>query len=190
MTVRPALFTIGHSNHAFEHFRDLLIGHRVEVVADVRSWPASRYTPWFDRANLTGELRAAGVGYVFLGRELGGRPEDQSQYDADGHVLYDEVASSDLFGNGLDRLVTGIETRRVAIMCAEEDPEHCHRRLLVARVLFENGIEVQHIRGDGRLETEQGFAETNPTLFSDGELPWRSTRSVSPRQPPSTSSAA
>lgn len=184
------ILTIGHSNHHFEHFLDLLTEHRVEVVADVRSWPASRYTPWFDRDDLSEALRAANVGYVFLGRELGGRPKEPGHYDAAGHVLYDKVASSDLFGRGLDRLLTGIETKRVAIMCAEEDPEHCHRRLLVARVLFESEIQVEHIRGDGRLETEQGFADTNPTLFGDGELPWRSTRSVSPRRPPSTSSAA
>lgn len=186
----PPLLTIGHSNHRFPHFGNLLQAHGVEAVADVRSWPASRHAPWFDRHSLTESLRSRDIGYVFLGRELGGRPKGDSYYDSSGHVLYDRVADSDLFERGLDRLLTGIETKRVAIMCAEENPEHCHRRLLVARVLFERGVPVQHIRAGGQLEDEHGFAEPNPTLFSDGELPWRSTQSASPRRAPSISSAA
>ena len=43
------------------------------------------------------------------------------------------------------------------MLCAEENPAHCHRRLLVARVLFEEGARVLHIRGDGRLQPEIGF---------------------------------
>lgn len=176
------LLTVGHSNHRPEHFLDLLKANGVQGVADVRSWPASRYAPWFDRKPLASMLRAAGVQYIFLGRELGGRPGDESMYDEEGHVRYDAVASTDLFSRGLDKLRRGMETLAVAAMCAEENPEHCHRRLLVARVLFEQGIPVLHIRGDGRTERERGFARPG-SLFEE-PLPWRSTASVSrrPRQ--------
>jgi hypothetical protein len=74
------------------------------------------------------------------------------------------------------------------VLCAEESPEHCHRRLLVARVLQGDGIGVQHIRGDGRTEDEHGFV-LRTGLFGDEELPWTSTASVSHRRPRSTSSA-
>lgn len=184
----PTLLTVGHSNHSFEHLLELLRLHDVQGVADVRSWPASRYTPWFDREPFSDALQSAGVQYVFMGRELGGRPEDEHLYDAEGHVRYDEVAASDTFAAGLEKLKRGMAGLRIAVMCAEEDPEHCHRRLLVARVLFEAGTPVLHIRGDGRIEEEQGFNRPG-SLFED-PLPWRSTASASQRRRPRTSSVA
>jgi uncharacterized protein (DUF488 family) len=59
----------------------------------------------------------------------------------------------------------GAERYRVAIMCSEEDPTHCHRRLLVAKVLLEEGLTIGHIRGDGRCERE-----SEPILLSEGSL--------------------
>jgi uncharacterized protein (DUF488 family) len=186
---KPAtLLTVGHSNHDLEHFLALLRTHDVQCIADVRSWPTSRYTPWFDREPLLNALERVGVRYVFLGRELGGRPDDERLYDEGGHVRYDAVASSETFARGLQQLRRGIEAQRIAVLCAEENPEHCHRRMLVARVLFEEGTRVQHRRGDGRLEPESGFARLD-TLFEE-PLPWRSTASVSRRRPRKAFSAA
>jgi uncharacterized protein (DUF488 family) len=37
-------------------------------------------------------------------------------------------------------------------MCAEEDPNRCHRHHLVTQALLQEGVTVWHIRGDGRLE--------------------------------------
>ena len=70
---RPPVFTIGHSNHAAEVFLRLLRQHRIEEVVDVRSSPHSRYNPQFNRRTLQATLADAGVGYVFMGGELGGR---------------------------------------------------------------------------------------------------------------------
>jgi uncharacterized protein (DUF488 family) len=47
------------------------------------------------------------------------------------------------------------------MLCAEEDPARCHRHLLIAPALEERGVEVVHIRGDGRL---QGDAAVEPQL--------------------------
>lgn len=188
MAESTTLLTIGHSNHGLERFLTLLHTHDVRGIADVRSWPASRYTPWFDREPLLEALDGAGVQYMFLGRELGGRPDDEHLYDKGGHVRYDAVASSDAFARGLERLRRGIEVMRIAVMCAEENPEHCHRRMLVGRVLFEEGTRVLHIRGDGRVEPENGFVRLD-SLFEES-LPWRSTASVSRRRPLRVSSAA
>ena len=44
---RPCIFTIGHSNHDEQTFVDLLQQHRIDVVADVRSQPYSKYTTQF-----------------------------------------------------------------------------------------------------------------------------------------------
>jgi uncharacterized protein (DUF488 family) len=187
------LLTIGHSNHSVEHLLELLRLHSVQVVADVRSSPYSKYTTHFDRESLMAALRAAGFQYVYLGGELGGRPRGDAYYDAAGHVLYDKVVGSPGFHEGVARLEGGLRQYVVAALCAEEDPTGCHRRLLVGRVLGERGIAVEHIRGDGRLQTEAEVAAAEPhsnqlSLFEEIEAPWKSVPSVSPKKRQSSSS--
>jgi uncharacterized protein (DUF488 family) len=189
----PRLFTIGHSNHSMEKFLELLTLHSVQVVADVRSSPYSKYTTQFDREALMEALRAAGFQYVYLGGDLGGRPRGDHYYDAAGHVLYDKVVESPGFQAGVARLQDGLRQYVVAALCAEEDPAGCHRRLLVGRVLGERGVAVDHIRGDGRLQTEADIAAAEPqnnqlSLFDEIEAPWKSVPSVSPKKRQSSSS--
>jgi uncharacterized protein (DUF488 family) len=188
-TPTRTLWSIGHSNHSSEHFVDLLRQHRIDVVVDVRTSPYSKYAMQFAREALAAVLPRADVKYVFLGKELGGRPTPlpgSRYYDAGGHVLYGELAKSDIFHAGVERLEKGLEQYRCAIMCSEENPCVCHRHLLVSRVMRERGVEVRHIRGDGRVET---FAESEveakelegrtETLFGEEvKHPWRSLRSV------------
>jgi uncharacterized protein (DUF488 family) len=188
---RNTLFTLGHSNHPRERFEELLVDSEVDVLVDVRSWPHSRYVEWADRATLPEVAAGVDVKYLFLGSQLGGRPDDGVFYDGEGHVLYGRVARSESFRAGIERLKRGVRQCRVAIMCSEEDPEHCHRRLLVAKVLLDEGVPVTHIRGDGRREAEAGPIDlSDGALFADEEMTWRSSRSVSRKRPPRTSLAA
>jgi uncharacterized protein (DUF488 family) len=185
------IFTIGHSNHDPERFRQLLSQQGIEVLVDVRSWPHSRYVQWADAATLPGVVAEAGARYLFLGKELGGRPEGDDFYDSEGHVLYGKVAEQHSFRQAIQRLERGARDYRVAIMCSEEDPTSCHRRLLVAKVLLDRGVAVAHIRKDGRLESEEGpLRLSEGTLFEDEERQWRSSLSVSRGRRQSTSSAA
>ena len=147
------MFTIGHSNHSLEELLELLRTHGVDEVADVRSSPYSRYTPHFGHHVLREALESAGIGYVFLGGELGGRPSDRSCYDATGRVRYDRLAASDLFDDGLRRIIHGADQRRITLLCTEKEPLDSHRTLLVARALVERGVDVAHIHADGRLES-------------------------------------
>jgi uncharacterized protein (DUF488 family) len=183
-----SILTIGHSNHSIEHFLSLLDRHSVQVVADVRSHPYSAYAPTFDHESLAKYLRNADFQYVYLGKELGGRPRGNAYYDGDGRVLYDKVAESSEFQTGLGRLEKGLRQSVVAILCAEEDPVGCHRRLLVSRVLIERGVVVRHIRGDGRLQTEDELQLPQLSLF-DGMEAWKSIPSVSLKRRQSSSSA-
>lgn len=188
---RPTLYSIGHSNHSEEKFLDLLTQHSIEVLVDVRSQPFSRYNPQFNDSNLKRAVEAAGIRYLFLGDQLGGRPEDVEFFDEAGHALYHSMAESPAFLAGIERLERGASEHRMAIMCSEENPAVCHRHLLVTRVIRDRGIDVLHIRGDGRLETEDQVAppEKQGVLFADMEQrSWKSIRSVSPkRRPPSSS---
>jgi uncharacterized protein (DUF488 family) len=164
------IWTVGHSTHELAVLAGLLRRHRIEVVADVRSQPFSRRNPQFNRDSLGSYLEGAGIRYVWLGKELGGRPPEAEFYDAKGHVLYGEVARTERFLAGLDRLLSGAERYRAAVMCAEENPARCHRRLLVTRALVDRGVTVLHIRGDGSVISEQelegaGPGPAQPTLF-------------------------
>lgn len=186
---RGSVFTIGHSNHSAEKLTRLLKGHGVEVLVDTRSHPYSRHAPHFNARALGATLSEDGIGYLLLGRELGGRPEGRKFYDADGRVDYALVERTRPFLGGISRLKKEIEARTVALLCSEEDPARCHRRLLVGRALGEMGIVVRHIRGDGGVQTEGEESEVQPVLFTEAEVsPRKSIRSVSrKRQRPSSS---
>jgi uncharacterized protein (DUF488 family) len=193
----PRVFTVGHSNHTVEHFLGLLQSQAIEVVVDTRSQPHSKYAVQFDYDALKAALEAVGIRYLYLGRELGGRPEGGEFYDEAGHVLYDRVAATNLFQEGLSRLERGIREYTVALVCAEENPAECHRRLLIGRVLLERGVRVEHIRGEGRVQTEEEVAaEADPnrdqlSLFEKVEAePWKSIPSVLRKKRPASSSAS
>jgi hypothetical protein len=164
-----SIYTIGHSNHSSETFLHLLKSHGIQVLIDTRSAPFSRYSPQFNRDSLKAAVQEAGIKYGFYGRHLGGRPDNEAFYDETGRVVYSQVAKSFLFNEGMERLTRGLQKFRTALLCSEEDPNICHRRLLVSRVLFEQGIDVYHIRGDGRLESECELQEAEAKLARERE---------------------
>lgn len=157
------LFTIGHSSHTLDTFLKLLRSHEVTTVADVRSLPGSRLYPYFAGRPLAAALDTVGVEYVFFGDRLGGRPRDPSCY-IDGRVSYDRVALTSPFKEGLEALMEWVvPKKKVALMCAEEDPLRCHRTILVVRQLVSGGYlqksAVLHIRGNGELESHDDAVE-------------------------------
>ena len=149
--MQEAVFTIGHSTQPQDRLIALLNEHGIQALGDVRSAPYSRVNPQFNREELTLALRAHGIRYVFLGKELGARSEDPACYE-DGKIRYDCLARTGLFRYGLQRIQEGMKKYKLAIMCAERDPIECHRGILIARHLVELGLGVQHILGDGSLE--------------------------------------
>jgi uncharacterized protein (DUF488 family) len=148
------VFTIGHSTHPIEAFVELLRRHGVTALADIRSVPRSRFNPQFNREALAQSLEAHGITYVFLGQELGGRPEDPALY-LDGKVQYAWVAKTEAFQFGIARVVHGAEEFTLALMCAEKDPAGCHRARLVAPALAREGVVVRHILADGTIESHE-----------------------------------
>jgi len=149
------LFTVGHSINDFEHFAALLKDHDVELLVDVRSTPQSGRFPHFSMPAFEVLLRAEHFDYLFLGEELGGRPDDADAYRPDGLVDYRVRRKSYALQAGLDRLLKELERRRVAMMCAEEDPLECHRFLMVCPELTHRGIIPSHIRKGSRIETQE-----------------------------------
>lgn len=150
------IYTIGHSNHTQEEFLDLLTQAKIEVLVDVRSNPNSRWAPFANRDNLKALLEASQIRYLYLGDLLGGQPSDPDCYDYQtGTVNYQAMQEKEYFQRGITRLLDGLKKYRLCIMCAEEDPTDCHRNLLVAERLRQEGVQAFHIRGDGRVQTDE-----------------------------------
>jgi uncharacterized protein (DUF488 family) len=158
---RP-LLTIGHSNHPAAHFLALLTRHRVETVADVRSRPYSRFVPQYRKEALAGALRDAGIGYLFLGAQLGGKPlRGEAAAPRDYAARIREPA----FQEGIARLLAALQQARAALLCRERDPLDCHRLHLICRYLAPERLDIGHILPDGGIELQ---GETERRLVARG----------------------
>jgi uncharacterized protein (DUF488 family) len=160
------LFTIGHSNHPFQRFVELLTRHGIQLVCDVRSTPYSRFNPHFNREPFERALRERGITYLYLGDSLGGKPHE-SGYPVDEAARFALIAKGDRFRVGLGRLLLESRARRAAIMCAEKDPARCHRGLLICPNLPKE-VKVGHILADGSL-TEHLEPESHAAGDDEGQ---------------------
>jgi uncharacterized protein (DUF488 family) len=163
---RHRLLSVGHSNHDLDRFLGLLHGAGITAVADVRSSPFSRRLPQFNRPELERALREHGIAYLFLGEELGGRPQRPDLY-TDGVADYERMRKTSAFRSGLERLIEGAEDHTAAMLCSEADPLDCHRGLMITPALVECGLSPLHLLRDGKVETtpemeERLLAEIRP----------------------------
>jgi uncharacterized protein (DUF488 family) len=145
------LFTVGHSNHTIEAFVKLLLAHNIAQVVDVRTFPSSRYSPQFNQEGLKESLKAAGIDYVWAGKQLGGKGKTNG-----------ELRQTAAFRQALKELIRQSQEQPTAMMCAEEDPFQCHRRYLLARSLMEDFsfVTIEHIRKDSTVQLEPGFPDS------------------------------
>ena len=158
------LWTIGHSNHSWEHFLSLLLRESIQILVDVRRFPGSRKHPQFSGEAMADALRDAGIGYEHL-EGLGGRrarSEKASRNTAwrvASFNYYADHTATDEFQSALQRLLYTANHQRTAMMCAEALPWRCHRRI-IADVLLARGWTVLHImdRGAPRPHTLPDFA--------------------------------
>lgn len=168
------LFTVGHSNHPPERLLELLSQHQIKILVDVRSAPYSRYVPHFNKREIQHWLPEGGVEYRYAGEYLGGRPQDESVYKGDvpddgelrreeylKQVDYLKLMQTPHYQKGLFHLLALVTESglKVALMCAEADPRHCHRHHLITRSLIDPAnrvtdmdVEVAHILSNGELD--------------------------------------
>ena len=152
------IYTVGHSNYSIEAFLALLSSHAIHYLCDVRSHPYSKYNPQFNQQALIDTLSTSDICYLYLGDSLGGRQTD-CMTEA-GTIDYARVARKPTFLAGCRTLKElASEHQKVALMCAEKDPAHCHRNALISNHLpFE--CDVRHIMSDGSILPHQTLRES------------------------------
>ena len=149
------IYTIGYGNRSFDDFVVLLKKFKFDYLIDIRSSPYSKYNNAFNSENLRKELKTHRIGYVLMGQQLGGRPDD-SIYYVDGKVDYGLLGRADFYQQGISRLNLALEKGYVVtLMCSELKPHECHRSKLIGRTLVSNNIQVVHIDEKGNLKTQQ-----------------------------------
>ena len=152
------IYTVGHSNHEVEQFIKLLQSYSIDIVVDVRSAPYSQYCPQFNKDTIEQVLSNNGMKYLFLGKELGARPDSSECYEYN-RVKYDKLKKTDLFRQGIERLKDSAVKCIVTLMCSEKDPINCHRTILISRVLKGEGIEVRHILDENKTVSQNEIEE-------------------------------
>ena len=148
------LYTIGYSGFTPDEFIAVLKKNEIDVVADVRSSPYSKFRPEYNHDNLKALLKNDDIRHVFLGDLVGARIDDKACY-VNGKADYDLIAAHPKFREGLNRIRAGMEKYRIALLCAEKDPITCHRTILICRNLKGNDIRIFHIIDSGRVETQE-----------------------------------
>ncbi len=143
------LATIGYEAATPATFLDALRGAGVEVLVDVRAAARSRRVG-FAKTRLRAGVEEHGIGYLHLpglGTPAEGRSAARSGDHAAMREVFAEHLQSPLAQQQLESLVDLIRSgRRVAIMCLEDDPSHCHRSLVADAVEDRLGVRVDHLR--------------------------------------------
>ncbi len=171
----PDVFTIGHSNRSLDEFVELLTGHGIELVVDVRAFPGSRRLPHFGADRLAPSLLQHGIDYEHL-RDLGGRrrasadaaPELGDAWRNQSFRAYAQYTHTTQYHSALHELVDLAHDSTVAIMCSEAVPWRCHR-WLVSDTLVAVGSRVLHVMDAGlpRRHLLSPFARVD-----DGVVTW------------------
>lgn len=149
------VYTIGHGRRSFAFVRELLERHAVAMIIDVRSHPTSRHAPDFRKHDLEAAAAAAGLGYRWMGDSLGGRPDDPALLTSAGEPDLGAIGRSPRFRTATDHVLALAAEAPLALLCAEADPQHCHRSLLIAPALGDAGARVLHLLHDGSVRPHQ-----------------------------------
>jgi len=149
------ILTIGHGAQQFPGLLEVLRRHGVAMIIDVRSRPTSRHAPDFAKQHLQGWCAVSGLGYRWMGRALGGLPDDPELVDSEGNLDPAALRASPAFAAAIDTVATIAAGGLTVLLCAEENPAHCHRARVLAPAFIERGHHVLHLRHDGTARKHQ-----------------------------------
>jgi len=149
MPEKPFLYTIGHSNRTFDEFVRILKKFGVEVLADVRRFPGSKFEH-FKKEHLERFLPENGIEYVWI-EDLGGyrkkvlESSPNIAIESEGFRNYADYMLTEDFRKNIGKLPGIANKRRTCIMCAEKLYWKCHRVMISDYLSTVLGFEVLHI---------------------------------------------
>jgi len=129
-------FTIGYGGlKSFDELKDILNKNGITRLIDIRSKPYSRKWRKTDVSwNKKALQKYFGGCYIHL-EEMGGLGYETNEYER-----WLKIAT-----NSINEVIEMSKMHKVALMCAEKDPNKCHRKLFAARTLEELGFSVYHL---------------------------------------------
>jgi uncharacterized protein (DUF488 family) len=151
-SVKPILYTVGHSTRSLDEFIVLLRSFGIRRVVDIRTIPRSRHNPQFDGKTLSTALRNHRLGYRQM-KGLGGLRHSRTDSSNLGWRNlsfrgFADYMQTPTFAEALETLMALARERPSVIMCAEAVPWRCHR-YLIADALVVRDFSVEHVMGPG-----------------------------------------
>ena len=167
------VWTIGHSTRTLEELIEMLRSFKIELVADIRSYPGSRRYPQFNKEALEVSLPENNIQYVHI-KKLGGRRKvnPESKNTSWRHVAfrgYADYMETEDFKKGIKELEKIALEQRTAFMCSEAVWWRCHRSM-VSDYLKVHGWKVMHIMA---VNKEDEHPYTAPAKIVNCELSYR-----------------
>jgi uncharacterized protein (DUF488 family) len=137
------LHTIGYGGRHPQDFVTLLTQANIGLVCDVRAEPRRAYrgiytfNPEKGSGPLPRLLAQVGIAYDWF-PELGNPDRQDPEIRAFQQLMIQEAESR------LQRLRACVQVMRACLLCAEQDAQRCHRRIITA-YLTAYGYSVQHL---------------------------------------------
>src|SRR3954469_12244683 len=133
-TNNKTVWTIGHSNLPIDSFVKMLHSFQIKILADIRSFPGSKYCPQFNKEELQKTLTGEGIQYFHF-RDLGGRRKTTADSKNTGWRStafrgYADYMESETFKKAFEELKALAKTEILAYMCSEAVWWRCHRSLV------------------------------------------------------------
>jgi len=126
------IITIGYEGMTIEHFINVLIKNNSRLLCDIRQNPISRKFG-FSKGKLQHIVESIDIRYVHL-PELGIESQKRKGINQSNgyNKLFDEYKNSlPTKQDALSKIYSFLASdNRVALMCYEKDPKHCHRTLV------------------------------------------------------------
>lgn len=130
------LATIGYETDTQSGMIDRLKAADVELVIDVRAVASSRKAG-FSKTLLAGGLKDQGVDYLHL-RDLGtpkpGRDAARTGRIDEMRQIFEAHLEEPAAVLALAQATALAKTKRIALLCYEDDPNCCHRRIVADRI--------------------------------------------------------
>ncbi|MBW3578260.1 MAG: DUF488 domain-containing protein [Actinobacteria bacterium] len=165
------LLTVGHGTLPSSDLAALLERADVDLLVDVRRYPASRRHPQFNHDVMAHWLGEAGIDYCHE-PDLGGRRRQppRSRHIGLTHPSFRGYADHMETGGwrrAVEQILAASRERDVALLCAESLWWRCHRRLIADVAVLVHGVDVDHLFHDGRVESHR---VTDAARVEDGTV--------------------